>query len=90
MDSVICLAKKVETLKRLETYGYQIAFYILQNEDLAIEAIKTALIELSMDDTFFRKTLTDQLQIMKRTSMNKSIAVKQNCLIRPLRQAEVN
>ncbi|WP_152619436.1 hypothetical protein [Cohnella kolymensis] len=77
MNPVIGLAEKVKILKKLETHGYQIAFYILQNEDLAIEAIKTALIELSMDDTFFRKSQTVQQQIMKRTCMYKSIAVKQ-------------
>lgn len=90
MDPVICLAEKVEILKKLETHGYQIAFYILQNEDLAIEAMKTALVELNMDVTFFRKSLTVQQQIMKRTSLNKSIAVKQKSLIGHLREAEVN
>lgn len=87
MDPVICLAEKIEILKKHETYGYQIAFYLLQNEDLAIEAMKMALIELSMDDAFFRKSLTVQQQIMKRTSMNKSIEVKQKSFIGDLRQA---
>jgi len=78
MNSVIILAEKVETLKRFETYCYQIAFYILQNEKSAIEATKSALIELSMDDEFFTKPLTIQQQMLKRISMKKSIAVKQN------------
>lgn len=89
MNPVICLTERVETLKKLETYGYQIAFYLLQNEDLAIEAMKTALIELSMDDVFFRKSLAVQQQIMKRTSINKSIAVKKTSLIGDLRQVQV-
>jgi len=78
MNSVILLPVKVKTLREFETYCYQIAFYILQNEDFAIEATRKALIELSMDDEFFRKPPTVQQQILKRTSMNQSIAVKQN------------
>ncbi|MEK3914252.1 hypothetical protein [Paenibacillus sp. FSL H7-0331] len=76
MNPVIGLAERVETLKKLVTYFYQIAFYILQNENLAIEATRTALIELSMDDEFFSKPLIVQQQILKRTSMNTSIATK--------------
>jgi hypothetical protein len=73
----VSLNVKVEVFKRLETYGYQVAYFILQNEHLAIEATKAALLELSGDSGFFLKPLSVQREIVKKTMMRRSITVKQ-------------
>lgn len=78
MQPEVSLRTKVEELKRLETYGYQVAYFILQNEHMAIEATKTALLELIGDPSFFLKPLSVRRDIMKKTMMRRSIAVKQN------------
>ncbi|MBD0384478.1 hypothetical protein [Paenibacillus sedimenti] len=77
MLAVVCINKRVETLKRLETYSYQVAYYVLQDEGLAIEATITALLELSMVDDFYMKPLPVQLDITKKTTIKNSIAVRQ-------------
>lgn len=46
------------------------------DEDLAIEATKTVLLELlRKDDDFYDKSLSDQRNIMKKTMIKQSIAV---------------
>ncbi|QYR20757.1 hypothetical protein KZ483_23845 [Paenibacillus sp. sptzw28] len=91
MRQTVGLIRKVEALKRLETYGYQASYYILQDEELAAEATKTALLELSKDDAFFDKSLTVQRDIMRKTIIHTSITIKQQAFyldsqtIRPLR-----
>lgn len=78
MKPVLCINSKIETLRKLETYAFQVAYYILQDECLAIEATKYALLELSKeDDDFYRKPLPAQRDIMKKTMIKQSIAVKQ-------------
>jgi hypothetical protein len=90
MRQTVGISNKIETLKRLETYGYQASYYVLQDEELAAEATKTALLELSRDDAFFDKSLTVQRDIIRKTIINTSITVKQQAFyldsqtIRPL------
>lgn len=79
MKPAICMKSKVETLKKLETYAFQVAYYILQDEYLAIEATKYALLEVfKEDDGFYRKALPVQRDIMKKIMIKQSIAVKKN------------
>lgn len=83
--------KQVEALKLLEIYSYQTAYYILQNEELAIEATITALLEINKVDDFYTKSPTIQRDIMKKTIFKKSIAVKQkslNCVNKQLISGE--
>jgi hypothetical protein len=67
-------------LRRLEVYAYQMAFYVLQNEDLAVEAAKTALLELGKNNEFY--TMPDPVQnvMMKKTVISATIKVKQQML----------
>ncbi len=75
MQSSICLNTIIECLRKHETYVYQIAFYILQNEDLAIDAAKAALLELSKNDDFYRKPHADQRGMIHILIIRKSIAL---------------
>lgn len=75
MQSSICLNTKIECLREHEIYVYQIAFYILQNEELAIEATKKALLEISKNDHFYRTPQPDQRGMIRKLIIRKSIAL---------------
>lgn len=74
--------RNAASLRRLEIDAYQMAFYVLQNEDLAHEAAKTALLEMGKDNEFY--TLPDLVQneMMKKTMISATIKVKQQMLFK--------
>lgn len=80
MELVICLNRKIEILRRIEAYGYQVAHYILQDEELAIEATKSVLLEVSRDSVFLSNSLNEQRIRMKQMIIRSSIRVKQQRL----------
>ncbi|WP_161793427.1 hypothetical protein [Cohnella kolymensis] len=56
------------------------AFYVLQNEDLAHEAAKTALLALGKNNEFHTMPDVDQNVMMKKTIISATIRVKQKVL----------
>ncbi len=58
--------QKIDILRRYERLGYQIAYYLLENEELSICASKKALIELYVNHEFFEQEIAAQKQIVKR------------------------
>jgi hypothetical protein len=57
MDSTDCFNNKVDILRGFETFGYQVAYYLLQDEELALKATQSALLEQGLNDDFFTKPL---------------------------------
>jgi hypothetical protein len=74
--TAIKLLQKANVLKKYEVYGYQISYYLLENEALAIEAATKALIEPINDDEFFHQTQSFQKQ------KTKQVFIKQRTCIR--------
>lgn len=67
------LESKIEVLRSLEVYGYQIAYSILQDEDLAIDATKAGLIEVGLNDDIYQESPEHQRAFFKKTIIKKSI-----------------
>lgn len=80
MSWALCLNRKIEILKRFEGYGYSIAYFILVNEQLAAEATKAALLEISKETDFFRDTLIAQQTKLKKVIMREALNVKISAL----------
>lgn len=72
--------RKADVLKQFEAYGYQVAYYLLEDEALAMQAATKALIELLNDDEFFRETLLHQKQKTKRIFIKHSLLIKRSVL----------
>ncbi|CAM4157708.1 hypothetical protein L1N85_08405 [Paenibacillus alkaliterrae] len=70
------LLRKADVLKQYEVYGYQIAYYLLENETLAAEAATQALIELFKADEFFHQSPSLQKQITKQVFIKQSLSTK--------------
>lgn len=68
--------RKRKVLKQMERYGYQVAYYLLQSEALAVEASKLALMELLEDEAFYRQDENQQRQQVKRLFIRKSLLLK--------------
>lgn len=67
----------LEALRALEIYGYQAAYYILQDQQLAVEATSAALIELAIGECRFTGESPErQRELMKRAIMKASLGVK--------------
>lgn len=77
MERMVSFGRQVEILRGLETYGYQVAHYLLQEEDLALEAVKMALLEISAKDEFFKEEVSLQRTQLRRTVMCHAIRLKQ-------------
>ncbi|WP_028612525.1 hypothetical protein [Paenibacillus harenae] len=70
------LQRKADILKQYEVYGYQVAYYLLENETLAAEAVSQALIELMQDDQFFDQPQPLQKEKTKQTFMKQSLQIR--------------
>ena len=70
------MRQKTETLKQYEVYGYQIAYYLLENERLAMQASIQALMELINDEEFFRQPQPLQKLKAAKVFMRQSIQVR--------------
>ncbi|WP_052702947.1 hypothetical protein [Paenibacillus beijingensis] len=78
MNTPIAFNLKVEFLRNLEVYTYQMVYYLLENEALATKAAMTALLEVSRRDEFFILPSSSQLAILKKTAIARALAVKQS------------
>jgi hypothetical protein len=72
--------RTVEVLRRLETYGYQVAYYILQDEDLAMDATKIVLLALAQEDTLYNLPVAVQRDLMKKKIIKQSMLLKYEVL----------
>ncbi|MGM0884923.1 MAG: hypothetical protein ACQEXQ_28260 [Bacillota bacterium] len=70
------LQRKADVLKQYEVYGYQVAYYLLENEQLAAQAATQALIELLQDEQFFNQPEACQKQRTKQVFMKQSLLAK--------------
>ena len=68
--------RKADILKQYEAYGYQVAYYLLEDEALAMQAATKALIDLLKDDEFFDELHVHQKQKVKRVFMKHSLLTK--------------
>ena len=76
MTSTDYFNRTIEALRKLETYGYQLAYYILQDEDLAIEATKMVLLVLAEVDEFYNMPVVAQRDLMKKSAIRQSMVIK--------------
>lgn len=74
------LHQKAAVLKQYEVYCYQIAYFILEKEALAIQAATQALIELVQDEQFFHQSQNVQRQMTKKAVMKQSLLTKAKAL----------
>jgi len=90
MDRTMSFGQQLEILRGLETYGYQVAHYLLQEEDLALDAVKLALLEVSVKEDFFKEEITSQRAKWRITVMRHAIQLKQKWLMAKHRNPILN
>jgi len=67
---------KARILKQHEQYGYRIAYYLLQNERLALEASVGAIRELLETDRFYRETPDSQRKAVRESFIRHALRVR--------------
>ena len=70
------LLRKVDILRQHERYGYQIAYYLLGCEDLAILAATQAFLEIMEDHDFFQQNQPSQKHRLKQVIITHSMRIK--------------
>jgi len=75
------LNERIGMLRKLEEYGYSIAYYLLQNEELAVEATRAALIEASGDFELSGLPGRAQKEKFGKLALSKAILVRRESLI---------
>ena len=80
MNKAPGLTRKIETLKKLEQYGYSVAHFILSDGMLAAEATKFALLEISKEADFFCASFVAQQARLKKTVMREALKVKMGAM----------
>ncbi|WP_281889589.1 hypothetical protein [Paenibacillus sp. YYML68] len=78
--SRLSFSDKTDCLRRYETYSYQIAFYLLQNEGAARLAAERTLLELYRSDSWFQLETDPQTAQVKREAMRQSLLVRRSLL----------
>lgn len=68
--------RTVEVLRRLEMYGYQMAYYILQDEDRAMDVTKIVLLTLAQEDNLYNLPMSVQRDLMKKRIIKQSMLHK--------------
>lgn len=77
MHATDTLTAKVEILKKIELFAYQAAYFLLQDEELAIQATCDALLQIAKEDHFFIQSSAVQREVMKQAIVKHAITVKQ-------------
>lgn len=67
---------KASILRQHETYAYQAAYYLLEDECLAAKAATQTLADLIHDELFFNKTTELQHKQLKLNVMKQSLITK--------------
>ncbi|MBM7566146.1 hypothetical protein [Paenibacillus sacheonensis] len=70
------LGNKANVLREFEVYGYQVAYYLLEDEALAEQAALRALSELFTDNEFFRTSTYIQKQKTKQVCIKHSLLTR--------------
>ncbi|MGO4545610.1 hypothetical protein AB4Z29_12485 [Paenibacillus sp. 2TAB23] len=74
------MMQRAAVLKQHEHYAYQVAYYLLEDEDLASQAASSALAELLYDEAFFTHECGHRMQLMKRKVIQTSLSTKASLL----------
>lgn len=67
------MQNKANLLKQFEVYAYRVAYYLLNQDKAAAEAVKEALLELFNDEAFQCGDDIVRKQIIKRTVIRSSL-----------------
>lgn len=62
--------QKADILRIYERYCYQISMYLLKDEELSCEAVKTTFLQLAVDPIFFETSPSIQKAQIKRLNFN--------------------
>ncbi|CAH0122148.1 MULTISPECIES: hypothetical protein [unclassified Paenibacillus] len=71
---------KVAILRQHEAYCYQICYYLIQNEQLSVQATREALLELAHDPAFFSDTDEEQKKKVRLVAVRLALKIKAMCL----------
>lgn len=71
---------KIQRLRSLEPYAYQVAHFILQDEALAAEAAKAALLEISRADNPFEGSAEELRIRTKGITIRASITIARSSM----------
>jgi hypothetical protein len=69
------LQAKVLILRQYETYCYQVSSFIVQDEQLSIQAAQSALLKLATDSSFFVKPEYEQKRIIRKVTIRSALEV---------------
>ncbi|WP_169090356.1 hypothetical protein [Paenibacillus sp. PL91] len=81
MSAALLRDHKLQRLRGLEQFAYQVAHFILQDEVLAAEAAKAALLELSRMEKPLAGSEEDLRSHAKKVTMNASIKIARTASI---------
>ncbi|ERI09357.1 hypothetical protein [Aneurinibacillus aneurinilyticus] len=70
------IQERSEILRQHENYCYRISFYLVQDEQLSIQATIAALLDLAVDPHFLKGDLVTQKEIAKRAAIHSSLRAK--------------
>lgn len=65
--------KKIEMLKGIETLSYQIANYLLDDVDSAVEATKQTLLRVMSDGSFFQLDESERTRYVHNMTVRHSL-----------------
>lgn len=65
--------QRLHVLRNYENFCYQVCFYLLQNEALATESAKQALLELYKHADFFNCSNNEKKDIIYKFAVKKSL-----------------
>jgi hypothetical protein len=71
------LQTKISVLKKHEIYCYQIAYFLLEEEELATQTVLKTFYDLSRDHVFFDMPEILQQKKVKSVTMKNSLIIKQ-------------
>lgn len=67
---------RLEMLREWERFGYPIAYYLLEDETLAVQAVSVALIKIACDEAFHQLPEQEQRQTFKRILMKEALRLQ--------------
>ncbi|MDF2726287.1 MAG: hypothetical protein K0Q59_5965 [Paenibacillus sp.] len=67
------LRDKIRMLKQHEAYSYRIAFYLLENEENAVQAVRQTMLALFRRDDLLHLTEPDRKNIVKSATIHHSM-----------------
>ncbi len=66
---------KISALRKYETYCYQVSYYMLEDEEMAVEAVSQAFIHLYQQETFFSLNEEEQRSYLKHNTIQQSLDI---------------